>query len=193
MDIIKHPRLPSRGHPQRRLLHARRVARRIGIFAPSTYHSTQNGLSLPETRFLQIHWPPERSSCRSPKPLGNERMADRKSRGRRDARAQDSTRRPARGRSGLLGGTGARARSPRNPSDGWAVCSREPSRTVGCCAPTDRSRPRRWIHCLRRSSASKGSIRMASTSALWDGTAAASAKSAATTRTRRASASVTAW
>ena len=63
-------------------------------------------------------------------------------------------------RSGLLGGTGSRARLPRNPSDGWAVCWREPSRTVGCCAPTDRSRPLSETHCLRRSSASKGSMRM---------------------------------
>ena len=67
-----------------------------------------------------------------------------------------------------------------------------PSRTVGCCAPTDRSRPLCETHCLRRSSASKGSMRMPWTSALKDGTAASEPKSAATTRTRRASASVTA-
>ena len=63
-------------------------------------------------------------------------------------------------RSGLLGRTGPLARLPRNPSDGWAVCWREPSRTVVRCAPTDRSRPLCETHCLRRSSASKGSMRM---------------------------------
>lgn len=82
-------------------------------------------------------------------------------------RRQRDVRVASRRRSGLLGGMGSQARLPRNPSDGWAVCSREPSRTVGCCAPTDRSRPLQWTpHCLRRSSASKGSIRMARTNAL---------------------------
>lgn len=75
---------------------------------------------------------------------------------------------------------------------GRLLAGGSPSRTVGCCAPTDRSRPLCETHCLRRSSASKGSMRMPWTSALWDGTADSSAKSAATTRTRRASASVTA-
>jgi len=75
---------------------------------------------------------------------------------------------------------------------GRLLAGGSPSRTVGCCAPTDRSRPLCETHCLRRSSASKGSMRMPWTKALKDGTATASAKSAATTRTRRASASVTA-
>lgn len=73
--------------------------------------------------------------------------------------------RPRRRHSGLLGGTGRLARLPRNPSDGWAAGAREASRTVLRCAPTDRSRPRWWTHCLRRSSASRGSIRIPWTSA----------------------------
>jgi hypothetical protein len=73
--------------------------------------------------------------------------------------------RPRRRHSGLLGGTGLLARLPSQPERRLGRWSTGAVADGVRCAPTDRSRPRRSTHCLRRSSASSASIRIPCTSA----------------------------